>query len=303
MVSLEKRLEYQFRILKNQKLTAFNDLLAVKSLKLPTANPDESDGVYFGLINAIQSNDKSAFETHFNKKSKSHPNKDSLTPFVNDDFLIFCLVLGILKFGLEKKWIKEIVSLRNRSSITITFDNILNEDFLSNSNLPEIVLVFLKLFNLALINNDLLNRAYDNINQNVTLFESKNDFQIICAINAENLIINLKVAPTGSEICLLKNFNSKFLKRVKIFSWFTQTIIFIFSLFLLVRILSYVPSIKGFFDKYNPIFTLLSILGISLLGNFIPVFKIKIYNFLLRIFGYPKELRRDVITKAKNKEK
>ena len=126
--------------------------------------------------------------------------------------------------------------------------------------------------------------------QNIILFESKDDFQIICAINADTLIMNLKIAPTGSEISLLKKFNSKFIRRIKILRWIIQTLIFILFLFVLVKVLSTLPSVKDFFDKYNPVFTSLGVLGISILGNLIPSINRKTFEILLQIFGYPKEL-------------
>jgi hypothetical protein len=297
MVSVEKKSEYLLDILENQKLSAFNNLLSEKSLVLPSSKLNESDEVYFGVLSAIHSNDKNVFETYYNKKNKSKPGKDSPTPFVNDDFLIFCLIIGIIKFGIDKDWIRYIISIRNRTPITITFENILNEDYHSKPNLPEVILVFLKLINLALIDNDLLNTTYKSIVQNISLFKSKSDFHILCAINAENLIIEWKIVPTGSEVSLLKRFNEKFLKRIKIFRWIVQTLVFILFLFVLVKILSFVPNVKDFFDKYNPVFTSLGVLGISVLGNLFPTINKKTFEFLLRIFGYPVELIKKETTK------
>ena len=290
MVSVEIKSEYLLSILNSQKLSAFNNLLSENSFILPSFKLNESDDIYFGVLGAIHSNDKKVFETYYNKKNKSKPEKDSLTPFVNDDFLIFCLIIGILKFGLNRDWIRNIISIRNRTPITITFENILNEDYVSKSNLPEVIVAFLKIVNKTLIDNDLLNTAYKSISQNTSLFKSKSDFQILCAINAENLIVEWKISPSGSEINLLEKFNSKFLNRIKTLRWIIQTIVFVLFLLVLVRILSYVPTIQDFFDKYNPIFTLLGVLGISLLGNFIPTINRKTFELLLQVFGYPGEL-------------
>ncbi|NQT65494.1 MAG: hypothetical protein HQ554_04885 [FCB group bacterium] len=143
MVSIENKADYQLRINESPKLAAFNNLLLGKSF-VPSLqqNLNESDKIYFGLVSAIHSNNKVVFETHYNKKKRSNPSKDSPTPFVNDDFLIFCLILGVIKFEYDKNWIKNIISIRSRNPITITFENILNENYYSKSNLPEIVLVF-----------------------------------------------------------------------------------------------------------------------------------------------------------------
>lgn len=288
MVSLENRTDYSLRINESQKLTAFNNLLLNKSIaSLQNQELNESEEIYFGLVNAICSSDKAAFENYYNKKNKSHPSKESPSPFVNDDFLVFCLIVGITKFGLDKSWIKSIVSIRSRSAITITLENILNEDYNSKSNLYEIVLMYFQLNDSSLITNALLNDAFRSISENTALFENKSDFQILCAIRAYDLIIELKEAPDGSEIYLLKQFNSKFLKRVKILTWIIQTTVMILFLIGLMKLFFYIPLIKELFNDYDPLF---GILGLSILGNFIPVIKKKSYEILLRIFGYPKAL-------------
>lgn len=291
MVSLENRADYSFRINESPKLTAFNNLLLNRTTIL-TQNLDlnESDEIYLGLIQSILATEKTTFIYFYNKKNKSHPSKESPSPFVNDDFLIFCLIVGIEKFSLEKNWIKNIVSIRVRNGITITFENILNENYYSKDNLSEIVLMYFQLINPSLITNDLLNEAYIGLSKNTELFEGKSDFQILCALRAYDLIILLKESPSGSEINLLKKFNLAFLKRVKLLSWLVQTAILAALMYGAIELISYNPSIKTFFDKFGTVLKIFGIFGLSQIGNAFPVFKRKSYDSLLRIFGYPAEL-------------
>lgn len=298
MVSLENRINYSLRINESQKLTAFNNLLLNKNIySLQKQELNESDEIYFGLVNAIHTNDQAVFENYYNKKNKSHPSKESPSPFVNDDFLIFCLIVGITKFGLDKSWIKNIVSIRSRNAITITLENILNENYYSKSNLYEIVLMHFQLNNSSLITNALLNDAFRGISENTALFECKSDFQILCAIRAYDLIIELKEAPDGSEINLLKQFNSRFLIRVKILSWFIQTLFLVAILYTTMEIISFMPPIKVFFDKLGSVLKIFGLFGISQLGSISPIMKRKSYENLLRILGYPKVLTKEVIKK------
>ena len=216
MVSLKNKLAYINRINESPKLMAFHDLLLEKNIP---ANSDckiqEADELFFGVIYSIQKNDKAAFERFYNKKSKSNPSKDSASPFVNDDFLIFCLIIGITKFDIDKGWIKNIVSLRNKNAFTITFDNILSQNYLSTNNLPEIILIFFYFYKQTLITNDLLNRSYNSITENLNLFESRSDFHIICSIRAFDLIITQKQVSDSEEYKILKDFDFIFLKRIK----------------------------------------------------------------------------------------
>lgn len=281
------------RVNESPKLTAFNSLMLGRPFTLPSDSySNEIDEIYFGIVNAIQNNDKSTFETHYDKKKKSNPTKESPSPFVNDDFLIFCVIVGVMKFGADKAWIKNIISLRSRSSITITFENILTENYFSKSNLPEIVLMFLQLIDQSLINNDILNIAYKSISDNSLLFQNRNDFYILCSIRAYDLIIELKVAPDGSEIVLLREFNAKFLKRIKLLSWLVQSIILVLIFYAGFEIISRYPSAKKMIDQIGSVLKALGIIGLSQLGNLLPVVKKKSYEIMLRLFCYPLNLMK-----------
>ena len=248
----------------------------------------ETDEIYFGIISAIQSNDKIAFEKHFDKKSKSNPSKESPAPFVNDDFLVFSIIVGVSKFKLDKSWIKYIVSIRSKNPITTTLDNLLAENYYSTSNLPEIVLMFLQKINSSLITNDFLNTTFKRINEDTALLDSKNDFQILCAIHAYNSIILLKEAPEGSEIQLLKSFDSRFVKRMKILSWVLLTGIFIGLIYGLLNLPIYSPKAIQIIEQYSYIFTILGALGFTFLGNQIGFIRRKTHELTMRLFGYPK---------------
>lgn len=276
------------RINESPKLTAFNNLLLGKSFSL-VANSDitDTEEIYFGIVSAIQSNDKIAFETHFNKKKKSNPSKDSPAPFVNDDFLIFCLIVGIIKFSEDKSWIKNIIALRSRNAVTITLENLLTDNFYSRRNLPEIVLMFFQLNNQPLITNDFLTIVFKSISENTTLFESKSDFHILCSLRAYDLIIELKEAPDGSEVNLLREFNIKFLKRIKHLSWLVQSIILLAIFYVGYELVSQNPKVKEHFDKFGSVLKVASIIGLSQIGNAFPVVRRKSYEIMLSLFGYP----------------
>lgn len=289
MVPLEDKINYLNRISENPKLSAFNHLLIGKSISMPFGSDlSEADEIYFGIISAIQSNDKTAFEKHFNKKSKSNPSKESPAPFVNDDFLVFSIIVGVSKFKLDKSWIKYIVSIRSKNPITTTLDNLLAENYYSTSNLPEIVFMFLQNINSSRITNDFLNSTFKRINENTVLLDSKSDFQILSAIHAYNSIIQLKVAPEGSEVQLLKSFDSRFVKRMKVLSWLLQIGIFIGIIYGLLRLPIYSPEIVDLINDYSFAFTILGALGFTFFGNQLGFIRRKTHELTMRLFGYPK---------------
>lgn len=291
MVSLENEISYLSRIGDSPKLVTFNQLLTSKAIIQPISNDfSETDEIYFGIISAIQSNDQSAFEKYYSKKSKSNPSKESPAPFVNDDFLIFCIILGVTKFNFDKAWIKNIVSIRSKNAITTTLDNLLAENYYSTSNLPEIVLMFLQHVNQSLITNDFLNTTFKKINENTALLESKSDFQILCAIHAYNSIILLKEAPEGSEVQLLKSFNDRFIKRIKMLSWILQLGLLFGLLYGLLKLPLYSPEAVNAITEYGYIFTILGAIGFTFLGNQIGFIKRTSQQLIMRLFGYPKGL-------------
>ncbi len=278
------------RINESPKLKMFHHFLLDKDISSLSNNAGDLDEQFFKILSSIQTNNKTTFEEVYAKKSKSNPSKDSPAPFVNDDYLIFCLIIAITKFNIDKTWIKNIISIRNRNATTITFENILNENYSSTSNQTEVVLMFLHLNNPSKINNNLLNIAFKSITENTALLENRNDFQILCAFRAYDLIIELKEASEGNEIMSLKNFNQKFKARIKALSWISQAGILFGLIYGLFKLPIYSPETITFIEKYNFVFTIIGVFGFTLIGNQIPFIKNKSQEILMRLFGYPKEL-------------
>lgn len=295
MVPLEERIGYLARVSENAKLSAFNDFLSGKVYLIASSqNSNESEEIFYGLLDAILSNNKLNFENYYNKKNKSKPSKGSPAPFVNDDFLIFSLIAGIVKFNLDKNWIRDIVSIRNRNSITITFENILNENYYSTSNLPEIVFMFLSINGQSLITNDFVGFTYKRITGNVKLFEDRSDFLILCSIKAYDIIFLLKEIPNKKDVDLLKKFNTNFIKRIKYISWIVQAMLFGLLIYAILKLPNYSPEAIKFIEKYNYAFTVFGALGLSFLGNLIPAIRNTSQKIIMQLFGYPKELLSDL---------
>lgn len=297
MVSIENRISYSERVNESTKIKVFHHFVLGKEVSSFSNSVSHLDEQFFKIISSIQTNNKTAFEEIYTKKSKSNPSKDSPAPFVNDDYLIFCLIVAITKFSIDKTWIRNIISIRNRNPTTITFENILNENYSSTSNQSEVVLMFLHFCKQTLINNTLLNLAYKSIIENTALLASRNDFQILCAFRAYDLVIEQKEASEGNEITSLKSFNQKFKARIKVLSWVLQAGIFFVLIYGLFKLPIYSPETITFIEKYNFVFSILGILGLTFIGNQIPFFKNKSQELLMRLFGYPKGLLQ---TKNKN---
>ena len=293
MVLIEKRLKYLAKINTESKLKliAFYSMLKVNPVIYDEDRAlSEADEIYYGVINSIISNNESDFLHYYKIRSRSKPSDKFSSPFVSDDFLIFSLLIGIVKFGVARDWINSILSIRSKNEITETFQNIIKEDYFSLSNMPEIVLCFLSLTNKSLINNDLTNRAYFKIKDDFKLFDNQNDFKILCTLNAYDIIIDLKEIPRGSRISLLEKFDKKFNKRITVVFLIIQVVFFYGIISLLISLPNYNPKVIDLIEKYNYVFTFFGALGLSLIGNQVAIYKDKIKELIKMALGYPKEL-------------
>lgn len=291
MVSLENRVSYIDRIGESIKLKAFYHFLLEREITPLFKNDfDGNEELFFKLMSSIQTNNNHEFEKLYNPISKRNLTQESQAPFIHDDYFIFCLIIGIVKFNIDKTWIQYILSIRNRNSTTITFENILKENYASTSNLAEVVLIYLHILDQSKIDNDFLNTAYKSAIENTTILKSNNDFQILCAFGAFDLVIEQKEASKGNEITALKRFNREFIRRIRILSWALQAGVFFALIYGLSKLPIYSPEVVIFIERYNFIFTILGVLGLTILGNKIPFIKDKSHELLMRLFGYPKKI-------------
>ena len=292
MVSLEEQMTYIQRIETSPKLSAFRDLLSGQPVICPDNDQQisETDKIYYEIVIAIQTNNKENFTEYYNKKNKSNPSKDNPPPFVHDDFLVFSLIIGIIKFSFDTKWIKTVISTRTKNDITTTFENILGGNFNHSDNNKSVILMYFHLINQSEISDSFINETFDSINKNSKLFQNKNNFVIICSLSSYNKIIGLKTLLETNNIALLKSFERKFTQRIKILAWFIQSAILILIFYGFYVLISINPEIKTLFDKIGSILKITALIGVSQLGNIFPWLKNLFYRTFLRIFGYPKDL-------------
>jgi len=292
MVSLEEKQTYLQRIDANPKLSAFKNMLDGQPIFFPDDNSQISytDKLYYEITTAIQTNNKEQFIVFFNKKNKSNPSKDNPQPFIHDDYLIFSLIIGIIKFDCNKEWIKNVIAARTKNETTITFENILNRNFNHSENNKNIIFMYFNLIDPIQITIEFANETFRNINSNSQLFQNKDDFGIICSILSYNRIIELKTLPENKEIILLKSFKTRFIKRIKIIAWLAQTLFLFIIIWSICEIASINPGIKNLFDRIEFGLQISAMIGISQLSNILPWLKNLFFKKILIIFGYPKDL-------------
>lgn len=286
MVPLEERSNYLSYVDTNPKLAAFNDFLNGRKVLSPSANDlSEVDIIYYNVLSSIVGDDKHQFIEAYSQISKRKPSKDSTSPFVHDDFLIFALILGISKYDESKQWILGIIQLRKRTSTTITLENLINGNYESTSNSAEVVLAYLSILDFSTINQTLLNVAYTSIIENKELFESQSDLLILCALKAYDVIIEIKLAPPGSKIEALMDFERYFLRRVGHLSVILYNLILVLGLFGLSQLIHVLPQETK--NRLNEIGIVVTIVGAGLIGgNLMSVWRNKFKSWVYSLFGY-----------------
>lgn len=280
MVSIEERISYLNKIQQIPKIKLFFDLLNDKQCVTNIANVDVA---YIGFINSLSNNNEQKFKEFYNDFSRKKPSSESL--WINDDFLIFTLILGIIRYKIDRAWIKGAISARTTQksehlSINKTFSNILDDNFQSNDNLYEIVIVLQNFLNLA-ISIEHLDGLYNRISNNIDLYSSKNDFLICLSMKAMDIIIISKGLPDNKEIVNMRDFVVLFPKRIKKIS--SVIYILILSTVIILMVV--------FWGKYAEFFNSLSVIFGLLGGGLITLIKWvpkKINGFLLSILGYSK---------------
>jgi hypothetical protein len=285
MVSLEEQNNYLSNAIKNEKLFAFYSLLQLSKFEYTKDDLSEIDEIYFKIINSIIKKNKKGFKDCYEVISKRIPSEN--TPFIHNDLLIFSIILAVFIFKEDSSWIKMVVGKRTKSLISVTFENILNENYQSKSNVQEIITVFLYLTKKEKLTNEILESTYKSILNNPNLFENKNDFHIIISLKAfESILSLIKEFPNREEHNFLKSFEARFKKRIMAFSSFIYLIILLSGVYYLYHLVSLNQGVKDFLDNLNAVFGILSYLAIS--GGLFAAFKKKFELLILRLFGYNK---------------
>jgi len=281
MVPLENRSAYLQSIGDNAVLMAFNNLLSKQKVIQPQ-DLNEIDTIYYGIVESISTNSVSSFDIHYKAISRRTPTKDSISPFVHNDYLIFAIIAGISKFNYSKDWITQIVGIRPRNATTITFENIITGNYYSKSNIAAVIIAFLNLNNQATISKELQDDAYQEITQSISVFDQGNDFIALCFLKAyDSIVISREMIDTRQYNWLI-NFETKFIGRTKVISTILYNLLLISLIFGIYKTLNRFPEIKqGFADAV----TIVGLIGITI-TNFTTSIKPAFEKMIQKLFGY-----------------
>lgn len=283
MVFIEEKHSYFSRLEDQPKQKALFALLSHETMPVQSSDVSEIDDIYYSSIQAIKINSKNDFNTQYARISKRKVLENSSAPFVHDDYLIFTLVIGVLKFDCDKDWLIGVIKTRAKGETSTTFENIMTSNYQTKDNNYSIVLVLLFLLDKSKISNDLLNDAYNGMSDLNTSFNS--DFIRIIYYRAFDIIIKFKLPRNSDDMSRLIEFETRFKKRINIFSIIIYNLFIIVLIFGAYKILKLLPEDKKLFiNDLNLLIGLGAIIGLT--GNLIPKLKTKFQELILRALGY-----------------
>jgi len=282
MVFIEERISYLSNLQRDKKLWLFYNFLEQKKIDVDLNDfNNQTDKDFVSFIGSLLDDNKNIFLSVYNSFSRKVPSINS--PWVNNNFLIFIIIIGIYRYNIDKSWIRNVLFTRQtqdeiQSKINYTFKNIITNNLHNTENLLEIIISFQSLEKLD-FNNEEANRLYSQISNNINLFKMSNDFLICASLESFDSIILSKDLIDKDEKLL--QFESLFVKRVKYVGLFIQVIIFI--CFLISAIYFY----ENKKEIFNVILCFLGLFGVGII-YFLPKTK-NFFNYLLKmIFGHNK---------------
>jgi hypothetical protein len=245
----------------NWKTKLFNDFIHEKPIN-PEINPDDN---FVRILKAITKDSKTDFEKFYSEFSERKPSEES--PWLHDNFFIFVLIVGIVKYNIERGWLEKVFELRESrnkeiAQINTTFKNLINRNYSSKDNLFEIVFAFQELINIPISPSDEINDLYNKLSSDFSLLNIRDDFLKIIRLRVVDLIVLQKELPNTVEITALKDFKNTFLKRIDFIS---KAIYAILVIGLVVGIYIYQSKNKTNQELVNTINTISGLLGVGLL--------------------------------------
>ncbi|TKG88149.1 hypothetical protein EYV94_27505 [Puteibacter caeruleilacunae] len=253
--------EHIKQIESNWKTKLFNDFIHEKPI-----NPEiYLEDNFVRIIKATTKDTKADFEKFYSEFSQRKPSEDS--PWLHDNFFIFILIVGIVKYNIAREWLEKVFELRESrnkeiTQINTTFKNLINKNYSSKDNLFEIVFVFQELINIPISPSDEIDDLYNKLSSDFSLLNIRDDFLKIIRLRVVDLIVLQKELPNTVEITVLKDFKNTFLKRIDFIS---KAIYAVLVIGLVVGIYVYQSKNKTNQELVNTINTISGLLGVGLL--------------------------------------
>lgn len=288
MVSLSDKITIEKSLRESPKAFALFSYLNGTEINIPNSEYSETDRIYYSMLDSLIKNKDNSFKQTYEGLSQRKVLKEQ--PIIYDNYLLFVLINGVIKFGLNSDWIRFVINLRDtlnepEKSITTAFINLLNRNYLSTEGIVGIILAALIKQEEKELNTTIIKNSFQS-NRNIIQYLEKDLFITSIYLFTNDYIISISISEEGIQ---LREFEAIFLKRVALI----QNVIYVLILSLLVVIWFYLisryPQVK---ELANNLGILLQIIGVGLLAFGLNKIK-SLFGKLIKIFfGYKRVLSK-----------
>lgn len=292
MVPLDREHRFRERALSEPHIRVLHSLLMKEAVehRLPVLDDThELDKIYYGIVSAISSSNAHSFDLNYSELSRRVVDPESPQPFVNNDFLLFAVVLGVKVFSRSDQWIRSTLAARQSSRMKDTLLNLLNGDLQNTNSSACISLCFGSLLIGRPITDELVNRAYAEAVGSPDLFDNRSELTILCSLRARDLAFELKGLDGGGEIGSLVEFEKRFWERTRYLAYglgLALGLVLLFKAFQAARSSSEIQEAVSLLES------ILGIVGLGLFGWMFYRVRKWIHRGLLLALGYPSSLLR-----------
>jgi hypothetical protein len=282
MVSIDERITVEGSIRQSSKANAFLSFLQGVNVTPEKGELNEVEKTYYSLLDSLFKNNSLKFRQEYDELSKRKVVEEQ--PIIYDNFLLFVLVIGVIKFETSSEWLKSVIKLRTTQNepeklITSSFINLLDNNIHTTDGIPSIILAALAKAEKQEVALSVIRNSFE-ANNKVGMFLKKDLFLACIYLYTSHYIISVSI---DDRIVKLKAFELTFNKRVKLL----QNIIYFLILVFIVAVWFYLirryPKVK---ELANDLGILLQIIGIGLLALGLTKAKDFFGKFIKIFFGY-----------------
>ncbi|HEY2582601.1 MAG TPA: hypothetical protein VGI43_12385 [Mucilaginibacter sp.] len=216
MVSLNDRSAYIQELKQNPKFNLFYQFVNDLPISYDIDVSVSTDGIILRAIKSFLIDDKMEFESCFAEITGREPKSNS--PFANDNILLYVMICGILKFGVNDSWIRKILKVRLANDeeshlIKNTFQNILDKNFVHSGNANDMIIPLESFINQSLLPSSDKKQYYLYL-INCDFPPYKSDFLNVLALKSFDLLLFQNNLSENGAIFKYIQFEKSFLKRV-----------------------------------------------------------------------------------------
>ncbi|RZK26212.1 MAG: hypothetical protein EOO43_03470 [Flavobacterium sp.] len=282
MVSIDEIIPTERAIHSSPKANALFSFLFGETFIPPVDELNEGEKVYFSLLDALVNNQSSKFLAQYNELNKRQIVEDQ--PLVYDNYLLFVLLIGIMKFNTSKHWLKSVLSLRKtqnepEKSITISFINLIENNLLSTDGIPSILLAACLKSDKKDLDTFLIRNSFE-ANRRIVPYIEKDLFLACIVTFTYNYIVSVSITEDAVK---LRKFEKTFLKRVLLLQNIIYGLILVIIAIVWFYLISRYPKVKEF---ANDLGALLQLIGIGILAVGLNMIKNKFGSMIKVFFGY-----------------